>query len=502
MKNFKIDEKDLVNKILDDIFTKLVIIGKNGSGKTTFSEKIIKILDSKGIKSYFIKADLNLDKELKNAKDNNLQKLGLLLNELTNFRYEIEKEELNKFFEKNERFFEFCKKSEFSLTKIQEWMHNNFIDKKMVIDGTDSDLKAVNVSTPKLISSNIFEVNYYKKINMGSAFNSLTEDAGSGQYFYVILQLINKVLEFYSETREKSLYLIIDEPEKFCHPELIIKIANSLKSINNKIIKVICISHSNLFVNNFINNLDELVLLKNFNDFFQYKNSLFIENTKDISQKIIEISTKIKVDKNFKTKSLVLEKLVQIYKMGINEWFNNWPIKNDFINALFYEKIILCEGLNDEYFLNCLSLQTNIFILKSFGKFEIPFLKSILSSFNKKIYVVYDSDINSKNDSANKKRNQFWNEINNILKKECDINEKNSYAFDYNLESAIEINLDKELKNYVSRMNLFINNQEKLNSKKMKKIQTVLLESINDFFKNFNEDNVNLNDNLNLTEDL
>jgi len=52
-------------------------------------------------------------------------------------------------------------------------------------------------------------------------------------------------------------------------------------------------------------------------------------------------------------------------------------------------------------------LKTNIFILKSFGKFEIPFLKSVLSSFDKKIYVVYDSDINNKNDSKSQERNQF-----------------------------------------------------------------------------------------------
>jgi|GEM_PF-1839886 len=198
-------------------------------------------------------------------------------------------------------------------------MDDNFIDKRIKIADNDSDLKSVKVNKPKIINSNIFELNYNKKINMGSVFNSLTEDAGSGQYFYTILQLINKVLEFYSETREKSLYLIIDEPEKFCHPELIIKIANSLKSINNKIVKVICISHSSLFVNNFINNLDELILLENFNNFFQYSDSLFIENTKDILQKMLEISNKFKTNKNLKNKSLILDELVQIYKIGIND---------------------------------------------------------------------------------------------------------------------------------------------------------------------------------------
>jgi len=50
-------------------------------------------------------------------------------------------------------------------------------------------------------------------------------------------------------------------------------------------------------------------------------------------------------------------------------------------------------------------------------------------------------------------------------------------------------------------MNLFINNQKSL-SRKMKKIQSILLKSINDFFKSFNEDNIELSDDFNLTKNL
>gem|GEM_PF-2354172 len=57
------------------------------------------------------------------------------------------------------------------------------------------------------------------------------------------------------------------------------------------------------------------------------------------------------------------------------------------------------------------------------------------------------------------------------------------------------------MKNYIPRMNLFINNQKSL-SRKMKKIQSILLKSINDFFKSFNEDNIELSDDFNLTKNL
>ncbi len=202
MDNFKIDENELINKISDVNFDKLVLIGKNGVGKTTFIQTITEKLKSKSINSYLIKADLNIEKELKNAKDNNLQKISLLLNELTNFIYKINKDELSKYFKDNQSFKEFCEKNELKLTKVQEWMDNNIINKRLQLNETDSDLKLVNINKPKIVINDIFELNYHKKINMGNIFSSISEDAGSGQYFYTILKLINKILDFVQKLKE------------------------------------------------------------------------------------------------------------------------------------------------------------------------------------------------------------------------------------------------------------------------------------------------------------
>ncbi|WP_168104881.1 hypothetical protein [Spiroplasma platyhelix] len=487
MDSFKIDENDLIDKISDVSFDRLVIIGKNGVGKTTFTQKITEKLESKGIKSYFIKADLNIDKELKNAKDNNLQKIGLLLNELTNFVYKINEDDLSKYFKENQSFKEFCEKSELNLTKVQEWMDNNFIDKKLQVDETDPDLKWINVNRPKFVNNNIFELNYHKKINMGSIFNSISEDAGTGQYFYTILKLINKILEFCSETKGNYLYLIIDEPENLCHPELIIKIANSLKSIDNKIIKIICISHSAVFVNNFINNLSEIVLMKAFHEFWQYNEKLFLNVSNPIFNKMIEITTKFNfsTENKIKERSVSLNQLMNIYEQGISKWFHHWPIKNEFMNSLFYNKIIICEGLNDEYILNSLFLETNVFILKSFGKFEIPFLLTLLRLFNKKIYTVYDSDISSSKTKKNNEWNSFWNQINSLLSNECLLNDFNSFQFKPNLE--YKLNLNKNNKQYMTRMNLFINNSNTDPSNKpvlsnLDSLQKTLKSNIENYF--------------------
>lgn len=484
MDSFKIDENNLIDKISEINFNKLVIIGKNGVGKTTFVQKIIEKLESRSIKSYFIKADLNIDKELKNAKDTNLQKISLLLNELTNFVYKIKEDDLSKYFQENQSFKEFCKKSELNLTKVQEWMDNNFIDKTLQLDETDSDLKLINVNKPKLVNNNIFELNYHQKINMGSVFNSISDEAGTGQYFYTLLKLINEILEFCSETKENYLYLIIDEPENLCHPELIIKIAKSLKSINNTIIKVICISHSNVFVNNFIENLNELVLMENRHEFLQYHEDLFLLKTRTIFDKIQKIFNDFKSSNNNKIKdhSISLNQLKDIYMQGLNSWFYNWSIKNDFINALFYNKIIICEGLNDEYFLNSLFLKTNIFILKSFGKFEIIFLLTLLKLFNKKIYTVYDSDISSSEIKKNNEWNSFWTQINALLSNECLLNDFNSLQFKPNLE--YELNLDKDKKQYMTRMNLFIKSNllSKSEISKIINLQSNLKINIEKFF--------------------
>ncbi len=42
MLSFKLKEEELIEKIINPNFTKLVIIGKNGVGKTTFLQNIIK----------------------------------------------------------------------------------------------------------------------------------------------------------------------------------------------------------------------------------------------------------------------------------------------------------------------------------------------------------------------------------------------------------------------------------------------------------------------------
>lgn len=454
MESFKLKEEELIKKIINPNFTKLVIIGKNGVGKTTFLQNIIKKIEEEGFKTYFIKADVSIDKELKNQKDNNLQKLGLLLNDLTNFVYRIEIEKIMSYFKSDEDFNKFVEESNLSIDSVEKWIKINISNNKLIINENDSDLKNIDIAIPNRVSSNIFELNFYQKLPMGSMFKSISEKAGTGQYFYTILVLVNKILEFCSLNKEKPYYLIIDEPENLCHPELIIKIAKSIKKINNNIIKIICVSHSNIFVNNLIDKLDELILMEDFdkknlsNNFLQYNEKIFLNNANVIFNNMSEIASDFKKDKNkyLKDKSIILEKLIDIYSKGFNNWFKTWPLRHDFINALFYKNIILCEGLNDEYFLNYLSLETNIFILKSFGKFEIPFLKLVLFLFNKKIYVVYDNDISRKNDNETQKRNNFWIAINSIVENNYSICKENSYSFDFNLEYAIKIDLNNNLK--------------------------------------------------------
>jgi len=511
MQGFKIDKDELINKITEPDFTKIVFIGQNGVGKTNFLTKIKENLESKGYKTHFISADISMDKEIKNIKDSNLQKMGKeFLNELTNFVFEIEENQLKEFLKNYDDFTNFLEKSNSSINSVWNWLSNSVStsgEKKqqLIINKDDKNLKPINIKMPdKPLDGNLFEINFNKKMSLGEVFKEIDNSSrpGTGEYFYTLLMLANEILEFSSSVVNKPYYLIIDEPENLCHPELIIKIAKAINKLNNKKIKIVCASHSSIFVNNLIDTLDDLVLIEksdDYNNFLQYNEEIFLTQVEsNINNQLLDLINKFKNEikkDNINSKTIQyisnhlvsLNKLMEIYskeKGGFNKWFKNWPLKNDFINALFYKNLILCEGNNDEYFLNSLLLESNIFIFRSFGKFEIPFLKLVFLLFNKNMYIVYDTDITLKETKDDIKiNNEFWESINKIIESSFINSKITYYKFPHCLETVL--NIKTENKNYMSRLDLLDETNENI-----LKVKKELRESINMFFE-YNETNYN-----------
>lgn len=113
---FSIKKENLINKIQKDKFNRLVIIGKNGVGKTEFLKEIINNSD---FKTYFIEADLDMSKEIKNNKDSNFNKINSLLNELTNFSFEINEKKLFSYLKNEKNFNEFCELSDRNIKNVE-----------------------------------------------------------------------------------------------------------------------------------------------------------------------------------------------------------------------------------------------------------------------------------------------------------------------------------------------------------------------------------------------
>lgn len=138
-------------------------------------------------------------------------------------------------------------------------------------------------------------------------------------------------------------------------------------------------------------------------------------NDKSIKERIIE-SKEI----NSKTKSYYNLKLIE--KNIINNH------KYDFFNALFAKKIIICEGLNDEIFLNWLGNNSKFddySIFKTFGKGIMPVFLEIFKQVSKNVICIFDKD--NENDNTHKVLNQYL--VENSV--------KNSLIFNKNLESEL-----------------------------------------------------------------
>lgn len=205
--------------------------------------------------------------------------------------------------------------------------------------------------------------------------------SNSGIKHYSLLKIIYELIKGYNSIEDhrkiaelNQFYLKFDEPEKFCHPELIDKMAHIIFNIS-KYINVEIATHSNIFLNR-IFKLD----------------SLRKEQRKGNIEYIYCYSSKDKEDKiNYSFKILNLKSVLQ------NE---NSRIINDIFKSLFSSSLIFAEGLNDEVFINAIYesefIDKYLTIIDCYGKSNIKKCAEIMIKLGMaehiNICVFYDED--------------------------------------------------------------------------------------------------------------
>lgn len=280
-----------------------ILIGKNKTGKTHHLKTFLN-----DDMTLYIPAEIDLEDIVKkenlgtNAKPNispQWRVLNFLNNVLfpQNFKYKFDNEEKlhienskkliddfnNKISKDKDNYFESCFKEILKIDSINEISTNyNFINK---------DFKNINIS-----------------------------GVSSGSINYSLIKFLYEAILYEKFTLSKKCKLVIDEIEKFSHPEMIFKIADMVTEISKKI-DIIVSTHSPLFL--------EKIL-------FNHKKSIKKGETLEI---VYMIATEPKES------TIVSIKQEQIHKMLIN---NNFRELSNISRVLFSSNVFLVEGINDQ----------------------------------------------------------------------------------------------------------------------------------------------------------
>lgn len=363
-----------------------IYIGPNGYGKT---KKLNAKYESMKSSSIFLKSEILLTNELKPL--NNSTSTEYFLDELFN-------------------------NNNLNNAKIQllEEGRRSVDSKKEKIKKIVDNILKLNESATK---SNLIE--FENKLSLKEMFTidiKILDLMGSGQKMLLLLDL---VLDFDKDN------IFLDEPEKYMQPNLLkilaCKLNNLLKSGKN----IFIVTHSPKLLSFLDLKIDDIEIMneKQKEDEKEWPTKKIdlqmainlLINDKSIKERIIE-SKEI----NSKTKSYYNLKLIE--KNIINNH------KYDFFNALFAKKIIICEGLNDEIFLNWLGNNSKFddySIFKTFGKGIMPVFLEIFKQVSKNVICIFDKD--NENDNTHKVLNQYL--VENSV--------KNSLIFNKNLESEL-----------------------------------------------------------------
>lgn len=342
-----------------------IIIGKNKTGKTKYLEE--KYKNTKDSNFLFIQAEIDFDKVLKGNEG------GTGKNEIPSPHKKII-DFLNNIIGKSVN------------AKINDDEYKKILEKKNDIDEFNNKIKNIEddffedcfrncLDTSILSQEFAYEFQLIK-------YNKLDRIGSSGSLNYSLIKLLYEMIMNDKIQIQDKFTLVIDEVEKFLHPELIFKIAHMIVKISEKI-DVILTTHSPLF-------LEQI--------FYLHKKIIKIKNKIDI-----KYSLKYKHDNNDTTNGICTLDDGKICNF-LNE--KNYRTISNFSYFLFSSKCFFVEGIIENTIINEIisSLDLNIpyTIIDCGGKGQVKtMLKvirelSIMQFFNICLFYDTDSDKNNK----------------------------------------------------------------------------------------------------------
>ncbi len=328
-----------------------------------------------------------------------------------------------------------------------------------VLSNTRSKVNEINRNVKGNFYSDFnVELQFSKKnISPNELLKSLPKtDDGTGHKFYYILNFVCEILQWQlEETKKKRVLLLIDEPEKYSHPSLIIKTAKKLRQLSEtNSFDVLVSTHSPLFVKYYVSDISQVYLMKN-------RNSIINNDVDYISNVIKQQYEGVLVSKFNSSKKLVASEML------IKNYINKVVLGN-ILESLFCDISVILEGYSDRVFVDYMILNTDFNFdfhpLAANGKGMIPFFINIMKLYSIPVFSFYDEDTSK----AGEKHRVY----NNYIRQNSD----GSFTFSENIEDYFGIDDKRQKQTYssseVARM---------LINKNMVNKKTAIEHLINDF---------------------
>ena len=257
---------------------------------------------------------------------------------------------------------------------------NNVLDEVINDLNIDNSSNGISISVEKCVNSYKGLLKFNTKTN-----NNKFTNPGSGEKSLGQLLMIENILKNKKSTKYK--WLLIDEPESYLHPSLYPLIARTLNNISEYGIKVVIATHSPEILKYFIEDLSEVVRVKN--------GEIYPLNTDNYYSNIIK-----QID-IYNDPMLMMESFSKIKDIS-NNYFES-IIKEDIIRSVFADIVILGEGIAEEeifkFFIKKFPdfyYENNINTVVIYGKCFIPWYLAIYADIGIKTLSIFDLDEDKK----------------------------------------------------------------------------------------------------------
>lgn len=330
-----------------------VIIGPNGYGKTTHLNSLSEHLISEGKSVLMIPSEIKLLDEVKDTVDTS-QTMEFLLSEIL---------ETPDFVAKRDAMYA---EADMAIASSLPEM-NAMLDEVLSLNGSVRAKDFIAPNTKKRIVKNLVTINQ----------DDVKKKMGSGQRMQLLLMLASK---------SSKDHIFLDEPEKYSHPSLLNGTAKAINDLVAAGKDVYIATHSPKLVSMFSFDLGDLRLI---NDSSHGLKEIPFEEAVAAAASAVNVgSMQDKFKRYYASGFSLKESIAKRHSRA-------------FIEALFTRKVFLCEGANDELFINaCLQQYGGFYddyvIFKVWGKSNLPVFIELFERLGIDLVVMFDVDDESK----------------------------------------------------------------------------------------------------------